>query len=58
MNCKNMNEDKFLDGLVKGKTPISVYLLSGIKLTGSVLEGHDREALFLRQPIAQGNTLP
>jgi RNA chaperone Hfq len=57
MNCKNMNEDKFLDELVKGKTPISVYLLSGIKLAGSVLEAHDADALFLRQPIAQGGTL-
>jgi len=52
-----MNENIFLDDLVKGKEQISVYLMSGIKLAGGVLEAHDSEALFLRQPIAQGGAL-
>jgi sRNA-binding regulator protein Hfq len=52
-----MNETKFLDDLVTGREQISVYLLSGIKLAGGRLEAHDSEALFLRQPIAQGGGL-
>jgi sRNA-binding regulator protein Hfq len=50
---KEMTEDLFLQQLLIDGTTNQYFLCSGIKLVG-VLAGFDREALFVRRPVAQG----
>jgi len=48
-----MTEDMFLEKMLIDGESSQFFLCSGIKLVG-VLEGFDREALFVRRPLAQG----
>ena len=50
---KEMTEDFFPQQMLIDGEPGQFFLCSGIKLIG-VLEGFDREALFVRRPLAQG----
>ena len=40
-------QDEFLNNLIKSKTPVSIFLVNGIKLQGRV-EAFDQYVLFLR----------
>jgi len=44
--------ESFINQLIKNKTPVSVFLRNGIKLTG-VLVAFDEECLFLQNVLLQ-----
>jgi host factor-I protein len=52
MSNEPMLEQNFINKLIQDKTPVSIFLKNGIKLTG-VFVGVDEEALFLKNIIIQ-----
>jgi len=45
-------QDAFLNSLRKGKVPVSIYLVNGIKLQGQV-ESFDQYVVMLRNNVTQ-----
>ena len=45
-------QDPFLNSLRKGKIPVSIYLVNGIKLQGQV-ESFDQYVVLLRNTVTQ-----
>lgn len=45
-------QDPFLNSLRKGKIPVSIYLVNGIKLQGEV-ESFDQYVVLLRNTVTQ-----
>lgn len=45
-------QDPFLNALRKDKVPVSIYLVSGIKLQGHV-EAFDQYVIFLKSTVSQ-----
>ena len=45
-------QDPFLNALRKEKVPVSIYLVSGIKLQGQI-ESFDRFVILLRNSVSQ-----
>ncbi|MGQ3890829.1 RNA chaperone Hfq [Legionella sp. CNM-4043-24] len=52
MNNNNSLQDAFLTELCKGKVPVSVFLVNGIKLHG-VIDAFDQSTLMLKNSITQ-----
>ena len=52
MNNNNFLQDAFLTELCKGKVPVSVFLVNGIKLHG-VIDAFDQSTLMLKNSITQ-----
>jgi host factor-I protein len=46
------SEENFINKLIAAKTPVSVFMRNGIKLTG-VLVAADEEVLYLKNTITQ-----
>jgi len=52
MNNGKILQDVFLEVLCKNKIPVSVFLISGIKLQG-YLDNFDQEVLILKNSLTQ-----
>lgn len=52
MNNGQMLQDTFLNSLRKEKTPVSIYLMNGIKLQGLV-DSFDQYVIMLRSNVIQ-----
>lgn len=52
MVTNNSLQDTFLTELCKGKVPVSVFLVNGIKLHG-VIDAFDNSTLMLKNSITQ-----
>ena len=52
MNTEKSLQDVFLGSLCKSRTPVSVFLVNGIKLQG-LIEAHDNYVLVLRNVGSQ-----
>jgi host factor-I protein len=51
-NEASHSEENFINKLIAAKTPVSVFMRNGIKLTG-VLVAADEEVLYLKNTITQ-----
>ena len=52
MSHGNLLQAPFLDALRQDQVPVSIFLISGIKLHG-VVAGHDEEVILLKNTITQ-----
>ncbi len=52
MSHANLLQVPFLDRLQKDHVPVSIFLLSGIKLHG-IIEGHDDAVILLKNVMTQ-----
>lgn len=52
MSTKNLLQETFLTELQKDKTPVSIFLMNGIKLHG-VIQSFDQDAIMLKNAITQ-----
>jgi len=52
MSDKHQLQDSFLNELHKEKIPVSIFLISGIKLHG-VVEGFDQDVIMLKNALTQ-----
>ena len=46
-------QDPFLNSLRKGRIPVSIYLVNGIKLQGPGIESFDQYVVLLRDTVTQ-----
>ncbi|MDX2165021.1 MAG: RNA chaperone Hfq [Gammaproteobacteria bacterium] len=51
-NEASHSEENFINKLIAAKTPVSVFMRNGIKLTG-ILVAADEEVLYLKNTITQ-----
>jgi host factor-I protein len=52
MTGESTLEQNFVNKLIQDKTPVSVFLKNGIKLTGIII-GADQDTLYLKNMIVQ-----
>ena len=52
MNKQENTQNKYIDDLIEQKKPISIFLISGIRLNGCII-GQDRYTIHLDGKISQ-----
>ena len=52
MSSRDLLQDSFLEDLRKEKTPVSVFLINGIKLHG-IVDNFDENVIMLKNAVTQ-----